>query len=188
MKDLRNNKTFKIIKTVFNTFLIIICILFLLVVCLQRFTNNKISFFNYRMFTVASGSMEPRYVVGDVLFAKTAKPEEIKVGDAISYLGRQGSFNDMVITHEVVSIEQDVEGNYIYHTRGLTNIVEDPIVYYDQVYGVIIHKGVILSFIYKIVASKYGIFLFIILPLLYIIGSEMISFMLDKEEKRRNNI
>ena len=80
----------------------------------------------------------------------------------------------------------DAAGKYIYHTKGLTNIVEDPIVEYDQVYGKIVRKSVILSFIYMIVGTKYGKFLFIIIPLFYIIGSEMLSFMLEKEEKRRN--
>ena len=59
MKKLRENKVYKIIKTIFNVIVFTMCFLFLVVVCLQRFSNNKISLFNYRMFTVASGSMEP---------------------------------------------------------------------------------------------------------------------------------
>ena len=65
-------------------------------------------------------------------------------------------------------------------------MVEDPVVYYDQLYGVIIYKASILSFMYKIISTKYGLFLFIIIPLFYIIGSEILSIMLEKEEKRRN--
>ena len=186
MKKLRENKIFKIVKGIVNILLLIFCLLFVLVVCLQRFSNNELSFFDYRMFTVITGSMEPRYMVGDVLIAKKVAPEENKVGDSISYLGKKGSFNGKIITHEVVEIEKDAGGKYIYHTKGLTNIVEDPIVEYSQVYGKIVRKSVILSFIYMIVGSKYGIFLFIIIPLFYIIGSELLSFMLEKEEKRRN--
>ena len=66
-------------------------------------------------------------------------------------------------------------------------MVEDPIVEYSQVYGKIVHKSEVLSFIYMIVGSKYGLFLFIIIPLFYIVGSELLSFMLEKEEKKRNN-
>lgn len=186
MKKLSENKLFKIVKGIVNVLLMIFCLLFVLVVCLQRFSNNELAFFDYRMFTVASGSMEPRYMIGDVLIAKKIPAEEIKVGDSICYLGKRGSFNGMIITHEVIDIEKDASGKYIYHTKGLTNIVEDPIVEYDQVYGKIVHKSAILSFIYMIVGSKYGIFLFIIIPLFYIIGSELLSFMLEKEEKRRN--
>ena len=186
MKKLKENKLFKIIKGIINAVLIVFCLLFVLVVCLQRFSNNKISFFDYRMFTVASGSMEPKYNIGDVLIAKKVNPEEIKVGDAISYLGKKGNFNGMIITHEVIEVEKDSAGQYIYHTKGLTNIVEDPVVNYDQVYGKIVHKSAILSFIYAVVGTKYGIFLFIVIPLFYIIGSELLSFMLAKEEEKRN--
>ena len=35
------------------------------------------------MFTVVSGSMEPKYKIGDVLIAKEKDPSKIKVGDAI---------------------------------------------------------------------------------------------------------
>ena len=35
------------IKTIFNVIVFTMCFLFLVVVCLQRFSNNKISLFNY---------------------------------------------------------------------------------------------------------------------------------------------
>lgn len=179
-------KFIKIIKTILNVVISAFFILFLLVVCLQRFSDNKISFFNYRMFTVISGSMEPKYTIGDVLISKETNPSKIKVGDTISYLGEKGDFKGKVITHQVINIEQDIDGNYTFHTKGLANLVEDPVVYGRQLYGVVVYKSVILSFIYKIVGKPFGLFLFIIIPLFYIIGSEMISFLLSKEEKRRN--
>lgn len=179
-------KFMKFVKTVLNVVISAFFILFLLVVCLQRFSDNKMSFFNYRMFTVISGSMEPKYTIGDVLISKETNPSKIKVGDTISYLGEKGDFNGKVITHQVINIEQDVDGNYIFHTKGLANLVEDPVVYERQLYGVVVHKSVVLSFIYKIIGKPFGLFLFIVIPLFYIIGSEMISFLLSKEEKRRN--
>ena len=186
MKKLFDKKVFKIIKIILNIIIYVLCLLFLLVVCLQRFSDNKIAFFNYRMFTVASGSMEPQYNIGDVLIAKKKKAEDIKVGDSVSYLSSSGNFKNKVITHKVISIEIDENGKYLFHTKGIANLVEDPVVYYDQLYGVIIYKASILSFMYKIISTKYGLFLFIIIPLFYIIGSEILSIMLEKEEKRRN--
>lgn len=185
MKKL-NDKTKKIIKRVLDIVIAIFVVLFLVVVCLQRFSGNKISFFNYRMFVVASGSMEPKYQIGDVLIAKNTDKSNIKVGDTISYLGRKGDLDNKVITHQVVSIEKDTDGKYLFHTKGLSNVIEDPIVYQDQVFGVVKHKMVLLSFVYKIVGKPIGMFLFVILPIFYIIGSEIIGVMLEKEEKRRN--
>lgn len=186
MDKLRDNKVFKILKGIINVFLVVFIILFVLIVLLQRVTDNKMSFFNYRMFTVISGSMEPRYVIGDVLIAKETEPEDIKVGDTISYLGKVGHFQDKVITHKVVNIEKDENNKYLFHTKGLANIVEDPIVHEDQLFGVVTYKSVILSGIYKIIGNTFGMFVLVIIPIFYIIGSEMISMLLEREEKRRN--
>lgn len=179
---------FKVIKIILNTICVVLIAAFVLIVCLQRFSNNKLSFFNYRMFTVVSESMKPKYVIGDVLIAKEVEPSKIKVGDTISYLGKTGSMKDKVITHNVISVEQTKEGKYLFHAKGLANLVEDPKVYDDQIYGVVVYKSVILSLVYKVVGTKYGMFIFVIVPILYIIGSEIVSTMLEKEAKRREKL
>ncbi len=182
----KENKGLKIVKSVLNFVIALLVILFVIVVVLQRFSNNKLSFFNFRMFTVVSGSMKPTYDIGDVLISKEIDASKIKVGDTISYLGRAGSFRDKVITHKVVGIEKDENGKYVFRTKGTANLVEDPLVYQDQLYGVVVYKVKLLSLIYKIVSTKYGMLIFVIIPLFYVIGSEILSFMLEKEEKRRS--
>jgi len=161
---------------------------FILVVCLQRFSDNKISFFNYRMFTVVSQSMTPKYDIGDVLISKEIDPSKIKENDVISYLGKTGDFSGKVITHRVVNVEKRADGKYYYRTKGDANIVEDPIVTEDQLYGVVVYKSAILSLVYRIVGTKVGFYLFIIIPLLFIIGSEMITSLLEKEDERRKKL
>lgn len=185
MEKIRSNKIFKVGTLIFKIVIFIAMVGFVLSVCLQRFSNNKLSIFNFRMFTVISGSMEPKYKIGDVLIAKEISPEKIKVGDTISYLGNVNSFKDKVVTHQVVGIEK-IDGNYYYHTKGLANIVEDPLVSSNQLYGKVIYKCTIISLVYKIVSTNVGFYLFIIIPILYIISSEIISTLLDKEEKKRN--
>ena len=174
----------KVLKYVFATAFV----LFILMVCLQRFSNNRISILNFRLFTVISGSMEPRYKIGDVLVAVETKPEDIKVGDAISYLGNKNSFKDKVVTHEVIKIEKDRNGKYYFHAKGLANAIEDPIVAEDQLYGVVKYRVIILSFIYKIVGTPLGFFFFVVVPLLFIIGSELVASLMEKEEKRRKRL
>ena len=185
MKALKEKKAFKICTILFKIVVFLLMVGFILSVCLQRFSNNKLSIFNYRMFTVISGSMEPKYKIGDVLIAKELKPEKIKVGDTISYLGRVGSFRDKVVTHQVTKIEK-IDSKYVFHTKGLTNIVEDPTVYEDQLYGKVIYKSKLISLVYKIVSTNVGFYLFIIIPIVYIISSEIIITLLDKEEKKRH--
>ena len=181
-------KVLGIIKKVVDIVLTIFVLLFVLVVCLQRFSNNEISLFSYRMFTVVSGSMKPEYDIGDVLISKEVDANKIKKSDEVSYLGKSGTFNGKVVTHRVEKVERDVDGKLVFHTKGLANLVEDPVVYEDQIYGVVVHEAKILSFIYKCVSTPKGMFTFIVIPVLYIVGSEMIYFMLEKEEKRRNKL
>ena len=177
---------FNIIKTILNTIVIVFVICFVLIVCMQRFSNNRLSFFNYRLFTVVSGSMEPSYEIGDVLIAKEKEASKIEIGDTISYLGSIGQFSDIVITHRVIDIDVK-DGKYYFHTKGDANLIEDPLVVSeDKLYGVVIHKAALLSNVYRLVATQTGMFIFVVIPILYIIGSEFVGFLLEKEEARRN--
>lgn len=184
MKKFKDSIFYKIIRGIFITMFV----LFVLMVCLQRFSNNRIAIFKFRLFTVITGSMEPKYKVGDVLVAVETDPKDIKIGDAVSYLGTKRDVKNKVITHEVVDIEETENGKRRFHTKGIcTNcIAEDPIVEESQLYGVVKYKFVILSLIYKVVGKPLGLFLFVVVPLLYIIGSEMVLSLLEKEKERRN--
>ena len=181
-------KQTNIIIKIFRYFFITIFILFVLMVCIQRFSNNRISIFNFRLFTVISGSMEPKYKIGDVLVAVETDPAKIKVGDAVSYLGTKGDVKDKVITHQVINIEIDKNGKRRFHTQGICDncIKEDPIVEESQLYGVVKYKVKTLSLIYKVVGKPLGFFLFVVTPILYIVISELITSLMEKEEERRN--
>ena len=185
MKNKNIKKLFKIIKGIINTIIVFVVLAFVLIVCLQRFSDNKISFLNYRMFTVVTGSMEPKYKIGDVLIAKETEPSKIKIGDAISYLATKGEIKNNVVTHEVVDITKDENGSYLFHSKGIANLVEDPVVHEKQLYGVVVYKAKLLSYIRKVISTDTGMLIFIIIPILYIVISEMIAILIEKEEKRR---
>lgn len=181
-------KIFKIISIVIKTIIGVALAAFILVVCMQRFSDNKLSLFNFRLFSVVSQSMVPVYDIGDVLVAKEQDPSTIKEGDIVSYLGTTGSFANKVVTHRVVNVEKREDGKYYYRTKGDANLVEDPIVMEDQLYGVVVYKSVLLSLVYRIVGTQIGFFMFIIIPIMFVIGSEMISTLLEKEEDRRKKM
>ena len=75
MKNEILKKIFRIIKGIFNFIIVLFVLAFVFIVCLQRFSDNKFSFMSYRMFTVVTGSMEPKYNIGDVLIAKETEPD-----------------------------------------------------------------------------------------------------------------
>ena len=78
MKKIKDNKVLKVVFGIIKALILVVLIAFILVVCLQRFSNNKVSFFDYRIFAVVTDSMEPKYNVGDVLLSKDVEPEEVK--------------------------------------------------------------------------------------------------------------
>lgn len=187
IREILEKKSVKRLIKFFKAVAVIIILAFIFVVYLQRFSNNELSFFNYRMFTVISKSMEPKYTIGDVLFAKEVPPSSIAVGDDISYKGTYGDVRDKIVTHRVVNITQDEEtGKYLFHAKGLGNLIEDPIIEESQLYGKIVYKSIILSTIYKIIATNVGFYLCIIIPLLFVIGIEVVAIASERVEKKIN--
>ena len=190
MRNKKKVNPLRIIGAVLRVLFTIFIICFVLVVCLQRFSKNEISVFNLRMFTVASGSMVPKYKIGDVLISKETDPSKIKIGDAVTYLGKSGDFKGKVVTHEVIQIEKDTDGKYLFHTKGIANLVEDPVVSQEQIYGVVVYKPIILSWLYELISNKFAFFCLIILPLIAIVIYEIVATLVEKEDEKRakNNL
>ena len=165
LKKVKENKILKTIWNIIYTILFLIVLLMLLVVVMQRVTDNSITIGGIRMFTVATGSMKPVYEVGDVLIAKEIEPEEINVGDDIVYRGEKSSFNNKIITHRVISIEKQEDGNYKITTKGVANEKEDPEINQTQVYGKIIYKVHTLSYIGRLIQNIYVFYFIIFVPI-----------------------
>lgn len=85
--------------------------------------------FGFQPLAVLSGSMEPTYHVGSVVFVKKAAPEDIRVGDAITF--RLTGLN-YPATHRVVSIDPDKR---VFVTKGDNNTSEDGEIPYDSLIG-----------------------------------------------------
>mgnify|MGYP003178679814 CR=1 FL=1 len=169
------------VKVLIYTFLI----LFVTVVLLQKFTNNSITLFNYRLFTVVTGSMKPKYNIGDVLLCKEVNPSELQVGDDISYLGKESSFKGKVVTHRIIKKEKNNKGEWIFYTQGLANNIPDPTITSNQIYGKVVRNMSLLSKVHKLISTPGGVYLCIFIPLLILIGSEIISSMVERFEHKR---
>ena len=74
-------------------------------------------------YTVLSGSMEPTYHVGSMIYVKKALPHEFRKGDPITY-----KFNDgTVVTHRVIEVihEDSDPTGYCFRTQGDANDTPD---------------------------------------------------------------
>ena len=87
-----------------------------------------------RTFTVLSGSMEPTYHTGSLIYVKKVDPYTIKEGQPITFMLDENT----VATHRVVGIVPDEEDPTVirFRTKGDANEAEDgSLVHYKNVIG-----------------------------------------------------
>lgn len=87
-----------------------------------------------RTYTVLSGSMEPTYHTGSVIYVKKIAAEDIQAGTVITFMLNE----DTVVTHRVVEVVPDEEDptGLRFRTKGDANDAEDGgLVHYKNVIG-----------------------------------------------------
>lgn len=101
----------------------------LMVLCAVFLMGSRLM--GYECYTVISGSMEPKYMVGDLIYVKEVDVNSIKAGDDITFILNE----DLVVaTHQVVRVDAE---NQRFYTKGLANEIEDQDpVHFNNVIGV----------------------------------------------------
>ena len=120
-------RSVKKIWDVVTTIIVIIVIIFALLLVGVRLLGFKV-------FTVLSGSMEPEYHVGSLIYVKEVDPFELKDGDVITFMLNE----DTVATHRIAGIVPDEEDPSVirFRTKGDANDAEDAtLVHYKNVIG-----------------------------------------------------
>lgn len=88
------------------------------------FAFAGVRLFGLTPMAVLSGSMEPEYPVGSLVYVRDADPKEVSVGDAITFSLDSGT----MVTHEVWDIDKE---NHRFHTQGIANFDADGNVLHD---------------------------------------------------------
>lgn len=159
-------------------------VIFLITTIMQRFLPEKDGLFGYKTFVIITDSMYPKLAVGDVILVKTKKYEKIKAGDILTYKGLSGSFENKIITHQVINTQKE-NGRYIFYTKGIANDLEDPAVYEEQVYGVMVHKFWLLSVVSKLLRNTFGFIFLIIIPAVGLVIMETKSIRKEFSERSK---
>lgn len=175
------NKKINIFKILYYILVTLICLIgvFLIYYCItsQINSNNK----NYRpkisMYTIVSPSMTPVIEVYDVVINTRAdKPSDIQIGDIITYISSAPTSEGMTITHRVIGINKDENGNYEYLTQGDNNEQPDPLyVPYDDVIGV---KAIIIPKLGKLqflIANQKGWLFLLLIPVAIFIFKDVLK-------------
>lgn len=171
----------KVIKKILNILKIIILILlilFALFTVYQKVFPNNPSAFGFRTYSIITKSMEPVLKKGDVILVQERNTSSYKVGDIITFKGTSGDLKGKIVTHEIVGIKLE-NGKNIFYTKGIQNISEDPAVYENEILGKYIYKFKFFSLIERIMNTKIGFILIIIIPLGYIYFYEIRDIIKD---------
>lgn len=165
-------------------------------------------------FTVLSGSMEPAYHVGSLIYVKETDPAKIEVGDPITYVVNEDL---LVSTHRVVEIdvfrtaqkpvldenEQPVldedgdpmyeevpleEPSYYFTTKGDANeSIDGTPVYYKNVLGVPVFSLPYLGYLSSWLQTRQGMIMGISIALVIIILTFLPDLLklVDEPEKKK---
>ena len=121
------NKTVKKIWNWLTTVLVVLVVILAILLVGARLVGLQV-------FTVLSGSMEPTYHVGSLIYVKKVDPFQLKSGDVITFMLDE----DTVATHRVVEVVPDEEDASVirFRTKGDANEAEDgSLVHYRNIIG-----------------------------------------------------
>ena len=144
----------KKVKKVWDTFTtILVAIVVVLAVMLVGVRLTGI-----QVFTVLSGSMEPTYHTGSLLYVKSVDYTEIEAGQVITFMLDE----DTIATHRVVEVVPDEEDESVirYRTKGDANDAEDgSLVHYKNVIGTPIFSIPYMGYVANYIQNPPGTYI-----------------------------
>ncbi|MGD9761521.1 MAG: signal peptidase I [Candidatus Izemoplasmatales bacterium] len=181
----KNLKMKKILNIAFYVVLFIVFV-YAIFGLFSKKDGNSISFLGITSLSVQSGSMEPVFSEGDLIFVRTdINPKDLNPGDIITYQDYIASDEGIVYyynTHKIVSIDK-TNPVWRFETKGEANAESDPrMVVESEIYGQWTGKawsgfGTFVDGFTTFLKSSIGFFLFIVVPCLALLVYEVIKFM-----------
>lgn len=144
------SQTLKKIWNVFSSILVGIVVVLALLLVGARIVGLQV-------FTVLSGSMEPTYHTGSLIYVKKVDPYTIEEGQPITFMLDENT----VATHRVVGIVPDEEDPTVirFRTKGDANDAEDgSLVHYKNVIGVPIFSIPYLGYLAEYIQHPPGMY------------------------------
>ena len=145
------NKSLKKIWNTVSTILVALVVILALLLVGARVIGLQV-------FTVLSGSMEPTYHTGSLIYVKKVDPYTIEEGQPITFMLDE----DTIATHRVVGIVPDEEDPTVirFRTKGDANDAEDgSLVHYKNVIGTPIFSIPYLGYIADYIQHPPGMYI-----------------------------
>ena len=149
----------------------------------------------YDVYTILSGSMEPTYHVGSIIYVKSVDYRDLTVGDPITFLLDENT----VATHRIVEIIPDEEDPTVlrFRTKGDANANADGgLVHYKNIIGrpdfTIPYLGYVANYIQNppgtYVAIAFGIIFLLLMFLPDLIGGDEKKDGAEKKAKSEKSV
>ncbi len=136
----------------------------------SRISGGSPAVAGYQMYVVLSGSMNPAFNTGSLVFVKPTEPTEIVEGDIITF--SSSSDANRLTTHRVVGLNWDNGLSFI--TRGDANNVNDPSpVPSENVVGRVTGSVPYIGYLFGYAQTRQGLILLIFIPGLFLIIMEL---------------
>lgn len=144
----------------------------------------------YNAYVVLTGSMLPEIVPNDVVITKKKNPEELEVGDIITFISSDTRLSNIIVTHRIKEIFHDsTTGKYTFRTKGdANNTVDFALAEDHNIIGEVIFKIPKLGYVQEVLASKGGLIIFIFIPCLAVLSYDIVKLIKNagKKKKRSN--
>lgn len=122
---------------------------------------------------VLTDSMYPQIHSGDLIICHTSEPEEIKVGDVISFFDPAGN-GTSVVTHKVIEIQQK-DGKIYWVTQGIANNAADFLpVPEENLVGVYQSRIPGLGNVVLFMQTTTGLIVCVVVPVLLLVGLDIL--------------
>lgn len=143
----------------------------------------------YNAYVVLTGSMVPEIMPMDVVITKKRSPEELEVGDIITFLSSDSRLSNIIVTHRIKNIYYDATtGKYTFQTKGDANNTVDFALAEDyNIIGEVIFKIPKLGYVQEVLASKGGLVIFIFIPCLAVLSYDIVKLIKRTSKKKRKN-
>ena len=111
-----------------------------------------------QVYTVLSGSMEPNYHVGSIIYVKDVPPATLQVGDAISFMISENT----VATHRIIEVIPDENDPDVirFRTKGDNNEIADTNpVHCNNVLGKVVGTIPLLGYVSDYIQNPPGTYI-----------------------------
>jgi len=151
-------KTFEYVSTIVSVMMILLAL-----------TVFVVPHFGLQVYTTLSGSMNPSLNTGDMVVTKNVSPNEVQVGDIITY---RSPVDGRLTTHRVVEIKR--QNRLLFRTKGDANDDADPYLVPPQnILGKVFFILPLLGYITRFIKTPFGLILTLLIPGFTIIGMEV---------------